>query len=141
MMSILDKYSPAAAVRYGFTRFVLGVLAKILLCRTHFLKGRRYRCPNCDAVTILYNSCVDRNCPQCSGGRRQDWLKKTSQLIVPGVNYFQVIFTLPDTLSPLILGNRRQLYSLLFRASWKALNKVLRQSGKYHPAAIMVLHT
>jgi len=29
------------------------------------------------------------------------------------VNYFQVIFTLPDRLSSLILGNRRIRYNLL----------------------------
>ncbi len=120
---------------------VLSALAKILLCRTATLKGRSYECPQCDYQTNLYNSCTDRNCPQCSGARRRNWLEKSSQLILPGINYFQVIFTLPDKLSPLILGNRQQLYSLLFRSAWRALNHCLRQSGQYQPAALMVLHT
>lgn len=52
-----------------------------------------------------------------------------------------MIFTLPEQLSPLILGNRKELYSLLFQSAWCALNHCLRQTGKYHPAAMMVLHT
>ena len=54
---------------------------------------------------------------------------------------FQVIFTLPDRFSPLILGNRRELYDLLFRSAWRSLDEVLRQEGKFHPVALMVLHT
>ena len=57
------------------------------------------------------------------------------------VNYFQVVFTLPDRFSSLILGNRRELYNLLFRSAWQSLDTVLRQEGKFHPAALMVLHT
>jgi hypothetical protein len=68
-------------------------------------------------------------------------LEKTRKLLLPGVNYFQVIFTLPDRFSPLILGNRRELYDLLFRSAWRSLDEVLRQEGKFHPAALMVLHT
>ena len=62
-------------------------------------------------------------------------------LLLRGVNYFQVVFTLPDRFSSLILGNRRELYDLLFRSAWRSLDTVLRQEGKFHPAALMVLHT
>ena len=141
MIDILRKYTAAAAMKSRWPRFVLGVLAKIVLCRTSVLKEHRYRCPQCGQESVVYNSCTDRNCPQCSGARRRDWLESANQLILPGVNYFQVVFTLPDKLSPLMLGNRRQLYGLLMRSAWGALNKELRQQGKYHPAALMVLHT
>ncbi len=46
----------------------------------------------------------DRHCSQCSGARRADWLDKAAGLLLPGVTYFQVVFTLPDKLSSLILG-------------------------------------
>jgi len=68
-------------------------------------------------------------------------LEKTRELLLPGVNYFQVIFTLPDRFSPLTLGNRRELYDLLFRSAWQALDEVLRETGKFRPAALMLLHT
>jgi hypothetical protein len=62
-------------------------------------------------------------------------------LILPKVNYFQVVFTLPDRLSGLILGNRRALYDLLFHAAWRALDETLRAVGQFLPAAQLVLHT
>lgn len=117
------------------------VLSRILLCRTATLKGRLYECPTCHDQCHVYNSCVDRHCPQCGGARRADWLEKTEQLILPEVNYFQVVFTLPDQLSGLILGNRHPLYDLLFRAAWQALDETLRKTGRFQPAAQLVLHT
>ncbi len=75
------------------------------------------------------------------GARRADWLDKTSQLVLPNVNYFQVVFTLPDRLSGLILGNRRALYDLLFHTSWRSLDETLRSTGQFQPAAQLVLHT
>jgi hypothetical protein len=62
-------------------------------------------------------------------------------LILPKVNYFQVVFTLPDQLSGLILGNRGALYDLLFQAAWRALDETLRDTGQFQPAAQLVLHT
>ena len=118
----------------------------MLLCRTSALKGHVYECPQCHSRKNVYNSCGDRHCPQCSGARRADWLEKTSKLVLPSVNYFQVVFTLPDKLSALILGNRRKLYDLLFRSAWRALKKTLREVSKeqgdeLQPAAHLVLHT
>ena len=120
---------------------VKSVLSKILLCRTAALGGHTYKCNSCQHQINVYNSCTDRHCPQCSGARRADWMDKSSEVILHGVPYFQVIFTLPDKLSPLILGNRRELYRLLFQSAWKALDSELRRTGKYNPAALMVLHT
>lgn len=117
------------------------VLSRILLCRTATLKGRRYKCPECHSECNVYNSCVDRHCPQCGGARRADWLEKTQELVLPKVNYFQVVFTLPSELSGLILGNRQALYDLLFQAAWRALNETLREAGQFQPAAQLVLHT
>lgn len=45
-----------------------------------------------------------------------DWLPG---LLLPGITYFQVVFTIPDKLSSLALGNRSVIYDLLFRAAWK----------------------
>jgi hypothetical protein len=61
--------------------------------------------------------------------------------IVSGVDYYQVVFTLPDELSSLALGNRRAIFNLLFHAAWKALKKVLEVEQAYEAAAAMVLHT
>lgn len=81
-----------------------------------------------------------RHCPQCSGARRADWTDRNSELILPGIDYFQVVFTLPDKLSRLVLGNRRELYRLLFRSAWRALKQELEKQN-IDPAALLMLHT
>jgi hypothetical protein len=87
------------------------------------------------------NSCGDRHCPQCRGARRAAWVDSATKKIVPGVDYYQVVFTLPDRLSWLALGNRRKIFNLLFHAAWKSLKKVLEDEQAYEAAASMVLHT
>jgi len=62
-------------------------------------------------------------------------------VILPGQNYFQVVFTLPNKLSALTLGNRRQVYSLLMRSAWQALDELLREQQGIQSAATLVLHT
>jgi hypothetical protein len=52
-----------------------------------------------------------------------------------------VIFTLPDSLSRITLGNRREIYRLLFQSAWSALRDQLREEQGVEPAALMVLHT
>jgi len=117
------------------------VLGKLALCRTAALGGHEFECPQCRHRCWVYNSCIDRHCPLCSGGRRFDWLAKTSELLLPEIDYFQVVFTVPEQLSALMLGNRRATYRLLFHAAWEALRSMLRQELGCQPAALMVLHT
>ena len=120
---------------------VQSTLAKLSLCRTAALGGRKLQCESCEHRCIIYNSCVDRHCPRCGGAKRADWLARTEQLLLPQVNYFQVVFTLPDLLSAVALGNRRAVYGLLMRTAWRALKEVLREEQGIEPAALMVLHT
>jgi len=120
---------------------VQSVLAKLSLCRTAALGGRVHECPRCQHRCHVYNSCIDRHCPQCGGGRRAEWLDKTAVLLLPKIDYFQVVFTLPEELSAVMLGNRRATYRLLFHAAWAALREVMRAELGCEPAALMVLHT
>ena len=103
--------------------------------------GHRYRCDACDIECSVYNSCGDRHCPLCAGAKRADWLTSTSELLLPGIKYFQVVFTIPDKLSSLALGNRNAIYDLLFRSSWQSLRDVIRDEQGFEAAAAMVLHT
>ena len=131
--NFVNRYSPPPQVQ--------STLAKLSLCRTAALGGRRYRCDGCFTDCIIHNSCGDRHCPKCSGARRSDWLDSASGLILDGVDYFQVVFTLPSELSSLALGNRREIYDLLFASAWKALSETVQAEQGYDAAALMVLHT
>jgi hypothetical protein len=120
---------------------VQSTLAKLSLCRTAALGGHRFRCGSCDSECAVYNSCGDRHCPQCSGAKRADWLTSTAELLLPGIKYFQVVFTIPDRLSSLALGNRREIYDLLFHSAWQSLRDVIAEEQGFEAAAAMVLHT
>src|SRR5262249_10401745 len=76
-------------------------------------RGRQPAGATCGYVRISYNSCRDRHCPKCQGAQRAAWLESRLQRLLP-VEYFHVVFTLPDGLYPLILQNKAVLYDLLF---------------------------
>lgn len=140
-MDLLHRFTPKFMQWDRPAWQVRSVLSKLLLCRTQTLGRHLYRCGQCEREVTVYNSCGDRHCPQCGGARRAEWAETSSEVILPGVPYFQVVFTLPDKLSALILGNRQTLYNLLFHSAWKALKRQVLASGRFQPAALMVLHT
>ncbi len=140
---ILGQYTPGFVAQHARQAVpqVQSTLAKLSLCRTAALGGRALKCKSCGHRGAVYNSCGDRHCPQCRGARRTAWLESTRELLLPEVDYFQVVFTLPGELSALALGNRRPVYDLLFAAAWQALCEVLEEQFGFRPAALMVLHT
>ena len=89
------------------------VARHIMECRTAALGGRLHRCDACGAEVPLYNSCRDRHCPTCQTLRKQRWLEKRREEVLP-VPYFHVVFTLPHALNPLIAANRSLLLGELF---------------------------
>lgn len=141
MIDLLRKYTASFLDLPGQVAWqVQSVLSKIALCRTAKLLGRLFECRGCQQRYGVYNSCGERHCPQCSGARRADWTDRSEPLLLLGVNYFQVIFTIPDKISRIVLGNRRQLYRLLFRSAWSALKHEMSKQN-IDPAALLVLHT
>lgn len=89
-------------------------------CRTAALGGHRDACERCEYVRISYNSCRDRHCPKCQTAQRAAWIEARCDRLLP-VEYFHVVFTLPEQLQPLALKNRRVLYALLFRSASQTL--------------------
>ena len=143
MFDLLRRYT-AGFVKHYRPQAVpqdTSTLAKLELCRTEALGGHVFRCDTCDIECRVNNSCGDRHCPQCAGAKRADWLDSTSKLLPPGITYFQVVFTIPDKLSSLALGNREEIYNLLFRAAWQTLRDVIADEQLFEAAAVMVLHT
>ena len=120
---------------------VQSTLAKLSLCRTPALGASWHWCANCNAGVRIANSCGDRHCPQCRGAQRATWVEGMQPLLLPGVDCFQVVFTMPDDLSSLALGNRREMFRLLFQAAWQSLKTVVEREQQFEPAAAMVLHT
>jgi hypothetical protein len=102
------------------------VLSAITRCRTAALGAHRLRCEDCDhSPPLVYNSCLDRHCPQCQAGTRKRWLQARRKELLP-VRYLHVVFTLPRVLSQLALQNKDLLYALLMKASAQTLLAVAR---------------
>ncbi len=157
VVSLLQKYVPQfiSANRGSISPHTLNILARISLCRSSPMGRRRYHCADavsgadhgamngaglCDGDKILFNSCGERSCPLCHGARRLDWLETMTPTILPGINYFQIVLTIPHEFSDLILANPSELYSLLMRSAWKSIRKLLKKLG-IAAGATMVLHT
>ena len=94
-------------------------------CRTAALGGHVERCGHCAHQRIGYNSCRNRHCPKCQNLARAKWLERRKGELLP-VEYFHVVFTIPDVLHDLCLHNRGVLYNLLFQASAGALQSIAR---------------
>jgi hypothetical protein len=117
-------------------------LAAMGVCRTAAMGTHLQACSHCGAEVVLYNSCGDRHCPGCQGGRRAAWFEKQQQDLLP-VEYFHVVFTVPDTLNGLALAHPAEFYNLLFRAARETLVEAA-QTSRYlggQTGGVMVLHT
>ncbi len=73
-------------------------------CRTSALGTHRRRCDACDHEEVSYNSCRNRHCPKCQATKRREWLQREAASLID-VEYFHVVFTLPESLGPIALNN------------------------------------
>lgn len=118
------------------------VLLTLGRCHTAALGGHLYRCDDCGAERPAYNSCGNRHCPSCLGHRSAEWLAERAAELLP-VPYFHVVFTLPTEVAALALGNKKVVYSILFRAASETLLQVAQD--RRHLGATLgflaILHT
>ncbi len=91
-------------------------LRAIAVCRTAALGGHVDQCDKCGYRKISYSSCRNRHCPKCQGQARARWLEQRATELLP-VEYFHVVFTLPQLVAPLALQNQQLVYGILFRAA------------------------
>jgi hypothetical protein len=96
------------------------VLSTLGRCHTAALGGHLYRCDTCGAEHPAYNACGNRQCPSCLGHRSAAWLAARAEELLP-VPYFHVVFTVPAEVAALALGNKKVVYSILFRAASETL--------------------
>jgi hypothetical protein len=100
------------------------VLLAIARCRTAALGGHVDQCTSCGhRATISYNSCRNRHCPKCQIAARNRWIAARQKELLP-TRYVHVVFTLPASLAPLTLQNKKFIYGLLLRASAETLLEI-----------------
>lgn len=101
----------------------LRVMRAIETCRTAALGGHVDACENCGVCQISYNSCRDRHCPKCQSRAKNRWLEARRSELLP-VEYFHVVFTLPQEIAEIGLQNKRRIYNLLFQATAQTLRTI-----------------
>ena len=87
-------------------------------------------------------TCRNRCCPKCQGAARAQWLADRQAELLP-VEYFHVVFTLPQQIARLARHNARSIYGILFRAVAETL-LTIAADPKHLGATIgfmAVLHT
>lgn len=119
-----------------------GIFTTLQQCRTPALGGHVEACPGCGHVQTGWNSCRNRHCPTCNNIKRERWILERRSEMLP-VNYFHLVFTLPDTLNDLCLHHPKELYSLLFKSVWATLQQFASDHRHLGAKAgmISVLHT
>jgi hypothetical protein len=118
------------------------VMGAIERCRTAALGGHVERCDACGHQRIAYNSCRDRHCPKCQSLARAQWLEERQAELLE-VEYFHVVFTLPEPIAALAYRNKKLLYDMLFHASAQTL-RTIAADPKHLGAEIgflTILHT
>ena len=99
------------------------VMRAIESCRTAALGGHVDRCNRCQHQRISYNSCRNRHCPKCQNRQRAEWVERRRAELLP-IEYFHVVFTIPEQLNPVMQQNKDLLYKLLFDVSAQTLQTI-----------------
>ena len=123
----------------GAQRSVMGAIER---CRTAALGGHVEQCDACGHQRISFNSCRNRHCPKCQSLVRAQWLEDRQADLIP-VEYFHVVFTLPEAVAAIAYQNKAVVYDLLFRATAETL-RTIAADPKHLGAEIgfiAILHT
>ena len=111
-------------------------------CRTAALGGAVEWCDHCQNTRIVYRSCRNRHCPKCQGLARERWIQQRLAELLP-VEYFHVVFTVPEQIAAIAFYNKEVVYQILFRTVAATLLTIARDP-QHLGAAIgffAVLHT
>ena len=103
----------------------LRVMRAIEVCRTAALGGHVEECGRCHHTRIAYNSCRNRHCPKCQNGERAKWLESRKAELLP-VEYFHVVFTIPEELARIAFYNQQTVYGILMRTASETLLTIAR---------------
>jgi hypothetical protein len=139
---VLRKHWPQVEGYALINSWQLRTLGAIMRCRTSELGGHIDACTGCGNIRVSYNSCRNRHCPKCQGSKREEWIAKREEELLP-VPYFHVVFTLPDLLNPYAMHKPGEVYGTLFEAAWEtiaAFAKDPRHLGA-RTGMICILHT
>ena len=116
-----DAYRREAAVSLASAQG--RVMTAIETCRTAVLGCHVEACDACGHQRIAYNSCANRHCPKCQSLKRAAWVDDRKEDLLD-VEYFHVVFTVPQDVAAIAAQNKATVYTLLFRATAETLRTI-----------------
>ncbi len=125
LADIFRQHGPAYRRAHALPRDQSRVMRAIEVCRTAALGGHVEQCDHCSHTRIAYNSCRNRHCPKCQNTARARWLESRKAELLP-VEYFHVVFTVPEEIARIAYYNQRQVYGILLRTAAQTLLTIAR---------------
>lgn len=120
LADIFRRHGPGYRKAHPMPLEHLRIMRAIETCRTAALGGHVEQCGQCPHRRVLYNSCRNRHCPKCQSLARAKWLEARKAELLP-VEYFHVVFTVPQTIATIAFYNKAVIYNILFRATSETL--------------------
>lgn len=71
-----------------------------------------WKCEECKEHHFTFGACRNRACPKCNSLKNIEWIRSRCDRF-PNVNYYHIVFTVPDVLRYLARRNQRIFYTLL----------------------------
>lgn len=139
---ILRKYGREYRAKYKSSVHQIKIMNLLSSCRTKSMGSHIEKCDNCGHQRICYNSCRNRHCPKCRHKSKEKWLEARKKELLP-VEYYHIVFTIPEALNQITLINKREMYGILFQSASETLLK-LGKDPKHlggEIGIISVLHT
>ena len=122
---VFRRYGPAYRQKHAgsLSRGQRRVMSAIELCRTAALGGHLEQCDSCGHQRPAYNSCRNRHCPKCQSLARAQWLEDRQSELLP-VEYFHVVFTVPEEIAAIAYQNKEVDYGILIRTTTETLRTI-----------------
>jgi hypothetical protein len=140
LAEVIERFGKDFNKQHSPNAYVRRTLSALLRCRTSSLGGHVDKCDHCGHIRISYNSCRNRHCPKCQNTQREAWIESRKLDLLP-LPYFHVVFTVPDKLNGLFVGNPRLMYDLLFRSVWETILQFSYMKLHAETGMVSVLHT
>lgn len=111
----------------------------IISCQTSNMGNHKLSC-DCGYEKVVHNSCHNRHCPICGNFKKEMWIQKQQESVIPS-HYFHLVFTLPQELRSLVYFNQKSLYNLMYQASSRTLLDLCESKFSITPGFSLILHT
>jgi len=121
----------------------LRAMHAIETCHTPEAGSALWRCTRCGHGHFTYQGCGNRHCPSCGSTAAAEWRQKQCALLLPGVTYHLVTFTVSEQLRRHIRSHPRELLDQLMRTASSTLLDLCSNTEWVGgvPGITAVLHT